>query len=79
MGKWFFEKTLENCFFGLKSSGYLILNISNVKSFNNLEEVAIETAQNCGFVLEDTLYLVLSSIAGKGKKKEPVFVFKKAV
>ena len=75
----FLKKTLENCFFGLKNSGYLILNISNVKSFNNLEEVAIETAQNCGFVLEDTLYLVLSSIAGKGKKKEPVFVFKKAV
>lgn len=61
----------------LKDSGYLIINIANVPTAKDLEERAIEIIKNNNFELEDTLYMVLSSISGKGIKKEPIFVFRK--
>ena len=56
---------------------FVILNVANVKSCETLEADAVALAEKLGFVLCDTLYLVLSSIAGKGIKREPVFIFKK--
>jgi hypothetical protein len=73
----FLRQTIKNCFYGLKENGYMIINIANVKSFQNLEEETIKLAKDVGFELKETLYLTLSSIAGKGTKREPVFVFKK--
>lgn len=73
----FLLQTMKNCYHGLKSDGYLIINIANVKTFNNLEIETVRVAEAAGFELKETLYLILSSIAGKGIKREPVFVFKK--
>ena len=67
------------CFKILKDNGYLILNIANVKTFIDLEQEAIKGAYLAGFELVDTKYLILSSIAGKGVKKEPIFIFKKVL
>lgn len=72
----FFGKTIENCKYGLKKDGYLIINIANVKSYPKLEEDAVKLIEKKGFVLAETYHMVLSSIAGKGKKYEPIFVFK---
>lgn len=74
----FLRETIRNCYYALKDDGYLILNVANVKSCEDLESATIALAEELGFVLHDTLYLVLSSIAGKGKKREPVFIFKKS-
>lgn len=74
----FLRETISNCHYALKDGGYLILNVANVKSCEELESATIALAEELGFVLHDTLYLVLSSIAGKGKKREPVFIFKKS-
>lgn len=73
----FLKQTIKNCYHGLKEDGTLIINIANVKSYPNLEEDTISVANEEGFELVDTLYLILSSIAGKGVKREPIFIFKK--
>ena len=73
----FLKKTIENCYLGLKNDGYMIINIANTKSYKTVEEDLIKVADDVGFELVDTLYLNLSSIAGKGVKREPVFVFQK--
>lgn len=69
--------TIDNCKYGLKDDGYLILNIANVKSYSDLEEDSVKLIINKGFQLIATYDMVLSSIAGKGKKNEPIFIFKK--
>jgi hypothetical protein len=73
----FMRKTLENCKYGLKDTGYLIVNISNVKTYKTLESDFMNLCKELGFYHIDTLYLILSSIGGKGVKTEPVFIFKK--
>lgn len=78
--KWlegYLEKTIQNCHYGLKDNGKLILNIANVQSLLTLELETIKIAERNGFDLIDTKYLILSSIAGKGVKREPIFIFKK--
>ena len=72
----FLGKTIENCKIGLKNNGYLIINIANVKTYPNLENDTIKLIESYGFILEKTYKMVLSSISGKGKKYEPIFVFK---
>ena len=43
-----------------------------------LESKTIELAKNAGFKHIDTLFMELSSVAkNKGRKLEPIFVFKK--
>ena len=71
----FLKQTIENCYIGLKDSGYLIINIANTKSYKTIEDDLLVVANEVGFELVDTLYLILSSIAGKGVKREPVFIF----
>ena len=61
----------------LKNDGYLVLNISNVKTFPDLVEKTKKYAKEKGFVLYEEKNLILSSISGKGKKREPILVFKK--
>ena len=78
--KWtdgFLRKTIQNCRYGLKRNRYMLINIANVSSFKNLEDVTIKTAEQEGFVYEDTYRLTLSKISGNGFKYEPIFVFRK--
>lgn len=73
----FLLEMIEHSYLMLKINGYFIINIANVNTAKTLEEDTIDICNNMGFELIDTLKLVLSSISGKGKKFEPVFVFKK--
>lgn len=75
----FLRKTIQNCRYGLKSGAPLILNVANVKSHPNLEVDTVRIAQDEGFVLRETLQLLLSNVARGGYKSEPVFVFSKSV
>ena len=52
--------------------------VNNVKNIN-LNEPTKEIAIKLGFIYEREYKLVLSSIAGKGIKFEPVFVFRKCL
>jgi len=75
----FLTKTISNCVYGLKDGGYLLINISNVKSYPKLTEDFMtkvnETLSN--LKLKEMLYYSLSSINKVGHKKEPIFVFQK--
>lgn len=69
--------TFSNAYRVLKDSKYMAINISNVKSFPDLEKSTIECAIKAGFVLETTWKLALSKINGNGFKYEPIFIFRK--
>ena len=79
----FLRKTIQNCYFGLKNGCFMIINIANVKTYPNLVSDTITVAQEEGFVLHETLRLMLSkvpSVHGSEKithKFEPVLVFRK--
>jgi hypothetical protein len=73
----FLNKTIKNCYFGLKKGGYLIINISNTKEVNILEEKTKEFAEKVGFNFINELRMELSSISGNGVKYEPIFIFRK--
>ena len=73
----FLKKTIENCYVGLKDKRYMLMNIANTPKYKFIEEQTIKISKECGFVLEDTLQLILSSISGQGQKYEPIFVFRK--
>lgn len=74
----FLTKMIENCHYCLKDDGYFLLNIASVANAKTLEDDAVKIAEEKGFVLVDTLKLILSSVRGKGIKTEPIFVFKKS-
>ena len=81
-GQWlngFLKKTFENCFYGLKASGKMVINIANVKSYPTLEEDTVRLAEDVGFKLSDTWKLSLSSMpsADSKFKYEPIFIFQK--
>lgn len=73
----FLKRVIHNCNIALKKEGTLIINIANVPTAPTLEKDTISIAKDEGFTPIDTLKLILSSIAGKGIKYEPVFIFKK--
>jgi len=73
----FLEKTFLNAYKGLKKNKYMVINIANTKTFKNLEEETIKSAEKIGFVLEDVWKLALSNINKNGYKYEPIFIFKK--
>lgn len=76
--KYFLGKTFNNCYIGLKKDKYMAINISNVKTFPNLEEETINIALINGFELIDVYYYLLSSLSHNNKYKyEPIFIFKK--
>lgn len=69
-------KTLLNCRRGLKLTGFLVVNIANVKSYPNLEDDFVRLACSYRFRYLGTIQLRLSSMMGRsGYKQEPVFVF----
>ena len=80
----FLGATLDNCRYGLKQSGRLIINIANVKSYPTLAPEFVAMARSRGWRLECELRYSLSRMMGTRKpgdepfKYEPVFVFKKA-
>ena len=79
----FLGRTLDNCWYGLKSSGRLIINIANVKSYPALEADFESMALARDWKLESKLRYALSRMMGTRKsgsdpfKYEPVFVLKK--
>ena len=82
--KWligFLMKTISNCEYGLKGGGYLIINIANVKSYPKLTGDFLTKVNEMfpNLKLKEMLDYSLSSINKVGHKKEPVFVFQKAL
>jgi len=73
----FLYDTISNCYCGLKKGGYMLMNIANTSSGTSIENATTQISEKIGFRYIKTLKLTLSSIAGKGQKYEPVFVFKK--
>jgi hypothetical protein len=73
----FLTDTINNCYHGLRKGGHMILNIANTAKHKNIEERTKEISEKTGFKLKDTIYLTLSSVAGKGLKLEPIFIFTK--
>jgi hypothetical protein len=79
----FLEKTFENCYYGLKSDGYMLINIADLKNKNNfnLETETIISAEKVGFKYIKPIKLALSNVNLKDKtnayKYEPIFIFKK--
>jgi hypothetical protein len=86
---YFLRPTIENCFKYLRNGKLCIINIANVKTFNDLESCTIKIALASGFELVDTKKLALASMPGQGNGKrkknkeesyvkfEPVFLFRK--
>ena len=78
--KWvngFLQKTIENCYNGLKGNKYMLINIANTPKYKFIEEETVRISKELGFKQEQTIELTLSSIMGAGYKYEPIFVFKK--
>jgi hypothetical protein len=79
----YLRKTFENCYYGLKHGGYMLINIADVKGKHNinLEWETIITAERVGFKHETTYQLALSNVNLQDKKTqfnyEPIFVFVK--
>lgn len=73
----FLTDTIKNCYIGLKHNGYMILNIANTPKHKTIESETIRISEEIGFTYIDTLYLILSSVSGKGQKLEPIFVLRK--
>lgn len=81
-GQWldgFLAPMVAHVYDALHDGGTFLLNIANVPTAKTLEDDAVRIAAERGFVHAETLYLVLSSIAGKGIKTEPIFVLTKGV
>ena len=74
-------KTIENCYNGLKDSGYILINIRNVKTYPALENDF--TRSMCDkfplLIPQTNLTYKLSSINKVGHKTEPIFVFQKTL
>ena len=78
--KWvngFLQKTIENCYNGLKGNKYMLINIANTPKYKFIEEETVKISNDLGFKQEETIQLTLSSVMGAGYKYEPIFVFKK--
>ena len=72
----FLRQTIENCYYGLKSGGTLIMNVANTKRIKNFETETTRLAMQTGFAYKDCWYLQLASQEGK-HKVEPIFIFEK--
>jgi hypothetical protein len=79
----FLRPTFENCYYGLKSDGLMIINIADVKGKHNinLEDKTIQVAAQTGFRLAKKFYLALSNVNLRDKntkfKYEPIYLFMK--
>jgi hypothetical protein len=74
----FLRKTFENCHYGLKDDGVMLINIADIKG-NELENDMIKVAEQVGFKLVKKLKLALSNINLRDKAKkfkyEPIYIF----
>lgn len=61
----------------LKSDGYFIINVANVRTYPELEEDVVRLATENGYKLVKTYKMRLSKLMGSGYKFEPIFVFVK--
>lgn len=73
----YLKKTFLNAYEFLKNKGKMCINISK-----KYEDVILETAKDCGFILEDTLVLDVKKDHFNRKRNvksnnEPIFVFSK--
>lgn len=73
----FLAPMIAHTYDALREGGVFLLNIADVPTAKTLEQDALCAAAQAGFEHIDTLLLVLSSIAGKGIKAEPIFVLAK--
>lgn len=77
----FLKKTFENCYYGLKSDCYMLINIANVSTYKQLQEDTIKVAKEVGFQLQKTYRYALSGLTkrqqGQKYKYQPMFLFKK--
>lgn len=76
----FLKPFFKNSYKQLKENGHLVLNIANVDTYKDLQDVSIMLAKEVGFELVDVLLYRLSSmnkeIEGKFKT-EPCYIFRK--
>ena len=72
----FLRKTMENCYYGLKEDGWMLMNVANTKRIKTFEEDTVRLGMETGFNYISRWNLQLSSQQGK-VKYEPIFVFKK--
>lgn len=79
----FLRPTFENCFYGLKQSKYMLINIADMKGKKNinLESETKRVAIECGFKYIGEMKLSLSNINMRNKEKkfkyEPIYIFQK--
>ncbi len=73
----FLRPMMQHSYDCLKEDRYCMINIANTRTGKTLEEDTVRIAEESGFIHEGSLRLVLSSIAGKGIKYEPIFIFRK--
>jgi hypothetical protein len=83
--KYFLQKTFSNCRMMITPKGKMIINIANVRTFQDLEKECVRAAERENWRLIDTLKIPFGVIPGKGKRNknadsegtrnEPVFVF----
>lgn len=81
LNKWlngFLKDTIKNCYQYLKNDGHMIINIANTPKYNIIEDECVKISKEIGFEHIDTLFMELSSVSkNKGRKFEPIFVFRK--
>jgi hypothetical protein len=74
----FLFTTVKNCIHGLKSGGHIAINISNVKSYPNLQTDFMDMMNRFHEIdYKETLMYTLSAINKGGFKFEPIYVFTK--
>lgn len=73
----FLKPMINNATKAVKPGGYIIVNIANVKNAPTLSHDCHKLMEQAGLRDVDTYHMVLSSIAGKGVKYEPIYIFQK--
>jgi hypothetical protein len=74
----FLRETFENCRYGLKDDGVMLINIADIRG-NELETDMINVAEQVGFKIVKKIKLALSNINLRDKtekfKYEPIYLF----
>lgn len=74
----FLRQTFENCHYGLKDDGVMLINIADIKG-NELETDMVRVAEQVGFRVVKKIKLALSNINLRDKaekfKYEPIYLF----
>lgn len=73
----FLRRMIKNCYYSLKQDGHMILNIANTSHHKWIEDCVLDVCKEENFKLVKMNYLILSSVSGKGVKREPIFIYKK--